>query len=60
MLSRIRQSLLLLLPPLSQGQRVEVGDGQGHTFTYTPLVSPSVTPLHEAASKGHTETVALL
>ena len=26
---------LVLLLPLSQGQRVEVGDGQGHTFTYT-------------------------
>ena len=54
MLSRIRKSLLLLLLPLSQGQRVEVGDGQGHTFTYTaksdaPITTGGLPGLSQAA-----------
>jgi hypothetical protein len=55
---RLRLSfvLLLLLPPLSQGQRVEVGDGQGHTFTYTaerdaPLTTGGLPGLSQAARR---------
>ena len=48
--------MLLLLPPLSQGQRVEVGDGQGHTFTYTaerdaPLTTGGLPGLSQAARR---------
>jgi len=54
---RLRLSfVLLLLPPLSQGQRVEVGDGQGHTFTYTaerdaPLTTGGLPGLSQAARR---------
>ena len=47
---------LVLLLPLSKGQRVEVGDGQGHTFTYTaksdaPITTAGLPGLSQAARR---------
>ena len=55
MAPRLRLSLVLLLP-LSQGQRVEVSDGQGHTFTYTakrdaPIATGGLPGLSQAARR---------
>ena len=55
MAPRLRLSLVLLLP-LSQGQRVEVSDGQGHTFTYTakrdaPIATGGLPDLSQAARR---------
>ena len=52
---QLHLSLVLLLP-LSQGQRVEVGDGQGHTFTYTaksdaPITTAGLPGLSQAARR---------
>ena len=53
---QLHLSFVLLLP-LSQGQRVEVGDGQGHTFTYTaksdaPITTAGLPGLSQAARRG--------